>query len=275
MKMEKGRSEQLLFGIGAIGVLALLLFSFRTPLHTPPGPQVKPVAVPAPLSFPKGTGKISIVLDDWGYSPRQIPLLLSIRLPLTVAVLPGLPYSTQIAHAAHAKGHEVIVHMPMEAEGPGAPRETGTIMTGMSRSQIHQELETALRSVPFASGFSNHQGSKATRDFATMEVILKELRDRRLYFLDSRVTDQSVCEEVARRVRLKFARRSVFLDNDGSPKAIQERILELARLAARKGHAIGIGHDRPHTLQVLQGAVAALEGAGYTLVPVSELAEIP
>ena len=38
--------------------------------------------------------------------------MLSLPIPLTVAVMPFLPSTKE--DAAHKKGHEVIIHMPME-----------------------------------------------------------------------------------------------------------------------------------------------------------------
>lgn len=227
------------------------------------------------MVFPKGRGKIAIVLDDWGYTLKQVPSLSGIRRPLTLAVLPGLPHSAEVARAARANGHEVILHMPMEAVDPTEPKEGSTLLAGMPKQQVIEKLNRSLSSVPSARGISNHQGSKATADPALMEVVLRETKRRGLYFLDSYVSNQSVCAEVAAQVRIPFARRAVFLDNELSAPAIQKQLAQLASIASERGEAIGIGHDRPVMLEVLKKAVLALEKAGYTLVPVSDLTEIP
>ncbi len=227
------------------------------------------------MVFPPGHGKIAIVLDDWGYTLKQVPTLDEIHQPLTVSVLPGLPHSMDVARAARASGHEVILHMPMEAMDRNAPRERKILLTGMPRRQVLDLLSQSLSTVPSARGINNHQGSKATSDAALMEIVLQETKRRGLYFLDSYVTHRSVCAEVARRVQIPFARRAVFLDNEQSDAAIRKQLAELARSASAHGQAIGIGHDRPVTLRVLQRAVPALEKAGYTLVPVSDLTEVP
>ena len=234
-----------------------------------------PVVPPLPaISFPPGKGKIAIVLDDWGYTLKQVPILEAIHQPLTVSVLPNLAHSAEVARAAQASGHEVILHMPMEAMDPSAPKEAGTILTGMPRREVVDLMDRSLSTVPSARGINNHQGSKATADAVLMEIVLQETNRRGLYFLDSYVTKQSVCAEVAQRIRIPFARRSVFLDNELSGPAIQKQLMELARVAARHGQAIGIGHDRLVTMEVLRQAVPALEKAGYTLVPVSRLTEV-
>ncbi|MBI1952988.1 MAG: divergent polysaccharide deacetylase family protein [Candidatus Omnitrophica bacterium] len=241
------------------------------PRETPPA-RVEEAAGPA---FARGKGRIAIVLDDWGYGAGQLPYLRKIRTPLTVAVLPNLPYSAAAAKEAHANGHAVILHLPMEPLGSAEPREAATLLTGMTDEEAVDFLEKSLASVPFARGVNNHQGSKATADSRLMTALLKEIKRRGLFFLDSFVTDQSVCAEAAREARVRFARRSVFLDNDPAASEILKSLSRLAEIAAREGQAIGIGHDRPSTLKVLEAACPALRRAGYRLVHASDLAETP
>lgn len=303
-KGPAGGRQGLLYGLAGLGVLAILFFAAGPPAPPHQAPPVKPVlskiegpahrygsvpiSIPKPAvapvpaltpvppglaPFPKGRGKIAIVLDDWGYTLKQVPALEAIDAPLTVSVLPGLPHSADVAREAGRHGHEVILHMPMEAMNPNEPREEGrTILAGMGRSEILKLLDRSLATVPGARGMNNHQGSKVTADPKAMKVVLAEAKRRGLYFLDS-VTGKSVCAEVAREVKVPFARRAVFLDNEGSVPYIRGQLAELAKAAAEKGEAVGIGHDRPATLRCLREAVPELEEAGYTLVPASELAE--
>lgn len=297
-KRPAGWQSGLLYALAGAGVTALLFLTFArppqpvapskparetaarqsVPVPAPlPRPSVVPRPAPAPSpvlpAFPRGSGKIAIVLDDWGYTLKRVPELNEIRAPLTVAVLPGLPHSAEVANNAAGHGHEVILHMPMEAVGSNEPREEGrTILQGMSRSEILKLLDRSLATVPHARGINNHQGSRVTADPASMKVILTEVKRRRLYFLDS-LTGKSVCPEVARQVKVPFAQRAVFLDNESSVSHIREQLVELAKTASEKGEAIGIGHDRPATVECVRAAVPELEKAGYTLVPVSELTE--
>lgn len=285
------KKEQFLYGLVGFLLLVVLVLSARLPVLSrgpvesrPAGPVVSrplPLSPPKPavlppgpaLSFPPGVGKIAIVLDDWGYTMKQVSGLRAIRRPVTVAVLPGLPHSAEVAQAARSSGHEVILHMPMEAIDPNVAKEGKLLRTGMPRQQVTDLLNKSLSTVPSARGVSNHQGSKATSDPVLMETVFRDLKRRGFYFLDSYVSNRSVCEEVAEKVKIPFARRAVFLDNEQSDAAIRKQLLELARVASRRGEAIGIGHDRPAMMAVLQRAVPALEKAGYTLVPVSDLAE--
>jgi polysaccharide deacetylase 2 family uncharacterized protein YibQ len=104
-----------------------------------------------------------------------------------------------------------------------------------------------------------------------MSTVLKTLRRKNLYFLDSYVIGDSVCADLAKEYRVPFVRRDVFLDNDSQPDYIRAQLARLKSLADEKGWAIGIGHDRRNTLEVLKEEMPKLEKEGYKFVYVSEL----
>ncbi len=215
-------------------------------------------------------GKIAIVLDDWGYNLNNIPIAKSIRQPFTAAILPNLPYSQEVARFLHQSNKEIILHLPMEPNEKYR-LENNTLLTAMPGSKILEILNNDLDSVLFARGVSNHMGSKATSDGPTMETILKELKKRKLYFLDSYVTGNSVVIEKARLAGLPAVKRNIFLDNNSDPEYIRGQLYKLKMRARMYGNAVGIGHDRKNTLAVLKEMLPAMEKEGYKFVFVSEI----
>jgi len=215
-------------------------------------------------------GKIAIVLDDWGYNENNLDILKEIQCPMTMSILPNLPYSTDLAEKLKVMGFEVILHLPMEPVEK-YKLEQNTIMTDMDETTIQNIISIALESVPTAKGVSNHMGSKATADLRTMSIVLKELEKRGLYFLDSFVASNSVCKNLTRKMRIGFASRDIFIDNQSDPEYIKGQIYKLKKRARIYGRAIGIGHDRRNTLEVLKQVIPELEREGYELVFVSGL----
>ena len=67
-----------------------------------------------PIQANAHTNKVAIVIDDFGNNMKGTNQMLSLPIPLTVAVMPFLPSTKEDAIVAHKKGHEVIIHMPME-----------------------------------------------------------------------------------------------------------------------------------------------------------------
>lgn len=215
-------------------------------------------------------GKIAIVIDDWGYNLNNLVLLKQIKYPLTLAILPNLAYSKRISQEAHVLGFETILHLPMEPREK-VRLEQNTVMTGMDSLAVKDILVSDLGSIDYVKGVSNHMGSAAIGDPAVINVIFSELKKRRMYFLDSYVSSQDITRNLAIKMNLGFARRNVFLDNKDEPQYIKEQIFQLKIKAKNYGRAIGIGHDRKSTLEVLKEVMPQLEKEGYKFVFVSEL----
>ncbi|MFH0913353.1 MAG: divergent polysaccharide deacetylase family protein [Candidatus Omnitrophota bacterium] len=227
----------------------------------------KPKKVP---KIPTARGKIAIVLDDWGYNLNNLPILEQIKYPLTASILPNLDHSRTLAAALDKRGIEVILHLPME------PREKlrlekNTILTNMDEQAIRDIVNQDLNDIPYAKGVSNHMGSKASEDLRVMSIVFSELKQRGLFFLDSLVSSKSVCSHLANKMHLGFARRDVFLDNKNEAGYIRQQIYKLKARARAYGQAVGIGHDRRVTLEVLKEVMPELEKQGYRFVFVSEL----
>ena len=240
-------------------VAALLLYTLVT----------RPKKIPK-VSLPI-KGKIAIVIDDWGYNLNNLETLKKIRYPVTASILPNLSYSKALARELHKHNIEIILHLPME------PREKfrleqDTIMVSMDDSAIRSIINRDLLNVPYAVGVSNHMGSKATEDSATIKSIFNELKKRGLYFLDSFVSSKSICAKMAGSVALPFAKRNVFLDNEENPEYIKKQLHKLIEIASRYGQAVGIGHDRKTTLEALKEVMPEIEKQGYKFVYVSQLA---
>lgn len=259
----KGSGQRYKIAVIILSVIIVIQWALLVRREPKRPPEIIPAAA---------IGKIAIVLDDWGYNLNNTALLGRIKYPLTMSVLPNLAYSKTAARELHQKGFEVILHLPMEPQARQKLRlEKNTIMTSMSEVQIKKIISEDLSNVLYVAGVSNHMGSFATEDAGTMEAVFKELKKRRLYFLDSFVTPDSACLDSAHKIRLAYAKRDIFLDNQADPEYIKGQIYKLKARARLYGQAIGIGHDRKATLEVLIEMMPKLAKEGYKFVFVSEL----
>jgi len=223
---------------------------------------------PVPLH---AAGKVAIVLDDWGYNNRNVQALLEIGQPITVAVLPNLPFSKNVAVNANAGNIEVILHLPLEAHDSSKRPEKGVIKTDMSAKDVLERLQSALDSVPYVKGVSNHMGSKATEDEKLMKLLFVQFKKKNLYFLDSLVTVNSVCGKIAGEAGIKFTERSVFLDNENTADYIAAQLRHAMTLAKEKNAVVAIGHDRALTIKTIKNMLPAFQREGIKLVYLSEV----
>jgi hypothetical protein len=232
-------------------------------------PASRPEREPKPA--PKKRGTAVIVIDDAGNNLRELDPFLRFPGPLTIAVLPGLPHSAEAARRARAAGKEVLLHQPMEAingQNPGP----GAIRTGMNDDEIRAILRRNVAEVGPVVGMNNHQGSKVTMDERTMRVVLEFCRERRLLFLDSRTTADSVVPQVATTLGMNIRERDVFVDNIQERAAMIRYLQEGLQKAEKKGSAIMIGHAWSSDLaSTLQELYPELIEQGFSLSSIAQI----
>lgn len=232
--------------------------------------------VDAAFSHARGNPQLAIILDDLGHDRSAAESLLALPFPLTISVLPHLPLSAEVAEEAHRRGDQILLHLPMESESEGVGSEGATpepieLHLGMHPDQVESALEGMLETVPHAAGVNNHQGSRATADSELMQTLMPALRERGLFFIDSRTTAATVAYDAAERSGVRAASRKVFLDDTPTKDAILAQIELAARDARRDGSAIAIGHPHPATIAALAEGVPRLQARGIRLVFASDL----
>jgi hypothetical protein len=197
--------------------------------------------------------EIAIILDDLGYKKELAFWFLRAEIPLTFSVLPGAPFTRSIVEDIRETGGELMLHLPMEPKKyPDINPGPGALLLSMNDQEIRGVLEEDLKQIPGASGVNNHMGSSFTENPEKMKVVLEELSNRDLFFVDSRTTSETVGYKMASDMGLPSNKRGVFLDNDLDPRAIEIQVERLMSMARHSGAAIGICHPHPETLEVLR-----------------------
>jgi len=214
--------------------------------------------------------KIAIVIDDVGVDLKGSER--AIKLPSFIT-LSFLPYATRLREQtkeARDAGHELLLHMPMEPIGHEDPGP-GALLVDLPPREIQQRFETALASFTGFDGVNNHMGSKFTADSDGMTLVIDELQQRHLFFLDSRTSAQSVGKKIAEEKNLPSVGRDVFLDDEQSPESIRAQLIQTEKIARHKGFAIAIGHPHAATLDVLETWIDEAQKQGFELVALKSL----
>ena len=220
---------------------------------------------------PFHAAELAVVIDDVGYNKARGLRAVNLPGPVTIAVLPFAPHTGKLAQRAADRGHDVIVHQPMEGRpSPNNLEEHGTLKLHMHAHDFDSALNAALEAIPQRVGLSNHTGSLLTAHHDPMRRVMAQLRSRDLFFLDSRTTADTVAHAVARELGVPALRRDVFLDHDPRPEAIQAAFQKALRIARRKGHAVIIGHPYGNSLDYLEARLANMP-EDISLVSAGEL----
>lgn len=217
--------------------------------------------------------RVAIILDDAGGEGPNYREIFSIKEPLTISILPHLPESESVAIGALISGKEVMLHLPMEPHNGSYVRNDGSmVLTSMSDEEIERIVYSDLGAVFGASGINNHMGSKATEDKRVMDAVLRVIKRKDLYFVDSRTSRRSVAYTRAKRKGIKSAANNMFVDVAGTKKDIEKALEGLVLRAKRVGYAVGIGHvTRAETIEVLKELMPYYERNGIKFVFASEV----
>jgi polysaccharide deacetylase 2 family uncharacterized protein YibQ len=215
--------------------------------------------------------QLYFIIDDVGYSLTELKPFLKFPGPITFAILPGTPYAKEAAQLIRQSGKDIIIHQPMEPVGNENPGP-GTIYTSMSSEEIKKILLENIKEIPHAKGMNNHMGSCATGDPEVMKVVFDVLKNRKMFFLDSMTTPNSMGLEIAQGINLPYTKRNtMFLDNEKTRESILEAIMEGGKTARKKGHAFMIGHVTTSELaELLLELYPTFIEDGYTIKELSE-----
>jgi len=217
--------------------------------------------------------RVAIIFDDAGYSILTAREVEALGRPVTMSVLPHLPFSTPIAEEAPAHGVQIILHLPVQPEDPAITLGPGVVTVDMSDQAIRDTVAGDLDTVPNAIGANNHEGSRGTADPRVMQDVISVIRARHLFFVDSMTSSRSVGAVVARQMGVPTAARAVFLDNENTDASVRAQFHALIQIALTRGQAIAIGHVGKVTAAVLRSMYPEFDEAGIELVGVSQLVQ--
>lgn len=216
--------------------------------------------------------RVAIIIDDMGYHLANGRRAIDLPGPVSFSFLPGAPRARALAERAHARGKDILLHLPLQAANDDAAPGPSEIHIDMSRERVGHTFNEAMESVPYVIGVNSHRGSLLTRHPGHMQWLMEEIGAREsLFFIDSYTHHESVALQIALENGVEALRRDVFLDPDPSPEAVQREFARLKTLARQRGHALAIGHPYPVTLELLERELPRLAEEGFELVRVSEL----
>lgn len=230
------------------------------------------------IPWDRARGHLAIVIDDVGRELHLFEQLLDLRFALSFSVLPGSVYAAGVQLrlvADRRRPREILLHLPMEPEDAarmeaGAEAEEAFLRREDPPDVLRAKLEAALERVPMAVGTNNHMGSRLTPDCTAMSAIMPVVRERGLFFLDSRTIATSCAQRAADEAGVPNLARQVFLDDDPAPEAIAAQ-LDRAATLARSGPVVAIGHPSPAMVEVLRRRLPELHAEGIGVYPVSAL----
>jgi len=217
--------------------------------------------------------KVAIIIDDIGYDTDLAISFMELDIPLSLSVLPWAPRTEEIVNIANSRRSELLLHLPMQPKNyPDLDPGPGALLVDMDEQRIRSIIGEDIKQVPGLRGVNNHMGSCFTERSDKMRIVLEEVKERDLFYLDSRTTTRTVAFDLAKEMGVPAVKKSIFLDNEVSSAAIKLQMERLLGIARSSGEAVGIAHPHKETVKVIQDYTYKLK-TEFKVVPVSELAE--
>lgn len=219
-----------------------------------------------------GPVMVAVVIDDMGVSVPHTRDILSLEKPITASFLTYGAANRKQVKEAKEKGFEVMLHVPMmpHAKADLAPV---TLSPDMQEDEIKNDFEQMLDRYKGLGmkGINNHMGSLFTEDEKSLGYVMQILKDRNLFFLDSKTTAKSVGAKVAAEYGVPYIARDVFLDNENDYNYIMGQLRQTEKIAHMRGYAVAIGHPRSQTYLALRDWMKELPERRIRLVRLGDL----
>jgi uncharacterized protein len=213
---------------------------------------------------------VAIIIDDLGYNYDQGLKAMQLPGAITYAIIPHSPKAQFFAQEAHKNNKEIMLHAPMSTINQNPLGKNG-LTEFMSEGDFKHTLSQSLASLPNVKGVNNHMGSLLTQKRQPMSWVMQSLKQRELYFIDSRTSAQSIAWNIAQQYNIPSLKRDVFLDHEPNEAFIDKQFKLLISTAKQQGYAVAIAHPYPETIRYLSRHLSTLSDAGISLVSASAL----
>jgi polysaccharide deacetylase 2 family uncharacterized protein YibQ len=221
--------------------------------------------------------RIAIVVTGLGIGASATNNAIA-KLPANVT-LAFAPYGADMprwAGRARAKGHEILLQIPMEpADYPDSDPGPQTLVSALPAEQNLDRLHWLLSRLQGYVGVVNAMGARFTANEAALSPVLRDIARRGLLYLDDGTSAKSVAAQIATGIQAPFVKADFVLDADPSWNEIDAALAKLEAIAAERGIAVGIISPLPVSIERIVRWAKAAETRGIRLVPLSTVLAKP
>jgi polysaccharide deacetylase 2 family uncharacterized protein YibQ len=230
------------------------------------------------LSPPEGVDRIAVVVRGLGLSSAATEAAIK-RLPgeISLSFSPYARRSVEWTLRARARGHEVLMDLPMEPRSyPSSDPGPQALMTSRPTPDNLERLKWILGKGRELVGVVGQMGSAFVKNKRAVSPILRHLKQRGLIYVDNGDVPGNAAVTAARELAVPVAVNTRTLD-DGqiSRAAIRGRLVAAERLAKQNGQAVVMAHPYPVTIDLLQQWSRTVAQRGLALVPITNIVRSP
>jgi uncharacterized protein len=221
--------------------------------------------------------RIAIIVSGLGVSSSATADAIA-KLPGAVT-LGFMPYGSDVAALAgraRARGHEVLLQVPMEPfDYPDNDPGPQTLLTSLTPQQNIDRLYWLMSRLQGYVGIAGAMGGRFTASEPSFSPVLREAAKRGLIFVDDGANPRSLAGRIAGANNLPFAKADVTIDAVPTASEIDHALGRLEMAARERSIAVGISSGLPVSIDHIAKWAKDLAGRGVQLVPITAVALKP
>src|ERR1700734_1598869 len=221
--------------------------------------------------------RIAIIVSGLGISDSATADAIA-KLPGAVT-LGFMPYGSDVAALAgraRARGHEVLLQVPMEPfDYPDNDPGPQTLLTSLTPQQNIDRLYWLMSRFQGYVGIAGAMGGRFTASDQSFAPVLRETAKRGLIFVDDGANPRSLAGRIAGANNLPFAKADVTIDAVPTASEIDHALGRLEMAARERSIAVGISSGLPASIEHIAKWAKDLAGRGVQLVPITAVALKP
>lgn len=227
--------------------------------------------------FLSNTAKMAILIEDFNFEANQTTIdFLSFPEPLTIALVSHLKKSSWTAEAAKEYKKEIVIHLPFESKIKRENRPAAyAIMVHYPEEKIRTIINDAVKVIPNFTGFASMHGSLALEDSRVMDIVLNEIKKHDGYFIDTRITKNSIIPDIAAKKRIPYAEVSEQIKEKANVASLEDQLKHYAVVAQKRGKILITAKASRIFIKALTSVLPTLRQNGVQLIYVSEIVTKP
>ena len=221
--------------------------------------------------------RIAIIVSGLGVSDSATADAIA-KLPGAVT-LGFMPYGSDVAALAgraRARGHEVLLQVPMEPfDYPDNDPGPQTLLTSLTPQQNIDRLYWLMSRFQGYVGLAGAMGGRFTASEPSFAPVLREAAKRGLIFVDDGANPRSLAGRIAGANNLPFAKADVTIDAVPTANEIDHALGRLEMAARERSIVVGISSGLPVSIDHIAKWAKTLADHGIQLVPITAVALKP
>jgi polysaccharide deacetylase 2 family uncharacterized protein YibQ len=216
---------------------------------------------------------IAIVIGGLGIGTAATDNAIK-QLPagITFAFAPYGADTPKSAGRARAKGHEILLQIPMEPDNyPDNDPGPQTLVTALTSEQNLDRLHWLLSRLHGYVGVTTLMGARFVTSEAALSPVLRDIASRGLLYLDDGTEPKSAAPEIAGAIQAPFLKADLVLDAKASWSDIDDALSKLEAIAAERGSAVGLAELQTVSIERIARWAKAAEARGIRIVPLSAI----